>query len=472
MKTIDAAILRAAGREPPLPARMMLDDGRVLEILRSLRLLPGKRLTAEARLNGQPVLAKLFLTRSAARHAKRERAGLRALADAKLPTPAHVADGRLAGGGELVATRFFAGSVTLADLWRAAPRPPGDARAIGLLGRALALLARMHATGLAQSDLHLDNFLQHHGRLHLIDGATVERYPAPLTPQTATANLAILLAQFPPAWDAHLEALVAPYIAAGGRISNLPALLNAIHSVRANRLADILHKSTRNCTLFSVTKNATRFTSTVRKEAEALAPLLKRPDQAIHSGTLLKDGNTATVALTHLAGRAVVIKRYNLKNFRHAFSRMWRPSRAWHAWHAAHRLVFLDIATPAPLAVIEERVGPLRRRAYFITVHCPGPNLLELLDPLQPPPDAIAAALVTTFQRLFDARITHGDLKATNLLWHSGRIFLIDLDATTAHPSGQSFAASWARDRARLLRNWPEDSALSKWIDQNIPLAK
>lgn len=471
MKTIDAAILRAAGRKPPLPARVMLEDGRVLEILRSLRLLPGKRLTAEARLNGEPVLAKLFLTRSAARHARREHAGLLALNSADLPTPPHIANAKLAGGGQLVATRFLAGSVTLADLWKAAPRPPGDTRAIGLLGRALTLLAHMHAAGLAQSDLHLDNFLQHQGQMHLIDGATIKRYPAPLTPQIATANLAVLLAQFPPAWDTHLEALVAPYIAAGGSVPSLSALLSAIHSVRKDRLADILHKSTRNCTLFAVTKSSTRFTSVVRKEAEALAPLLANLDQAINAGVQLKSGNTATVALTELAGRALVIKRYNLKNFGHTLSRMWRPSRAWHAWHAAHRLVFLDIATPAPLAMIEERIGPLRRRAYFITAHCPGRDLLELLDPMQPPPGPIAASLITTFQRLFDARITHGDLKATNLLWHEGRVYLIDLDATTAHESEQRFRSAWTRDRARLLRNWSEDSPLSKWMDQNIPQA-
>src|SRR5690554_803053 len=126
----DVATLRAAGREPALPATLLLDDGRELHLLRALRVLPGKRLTAEAQLDGEPVLAKLFLSAKASRHAARERAGLEALTAAGLPTPAHVADATLHGGGELVATRFLPGATSLLDAWNALPRPPADTAAI------------------------------------------------------------------------------------------------------------------------------------------------------------------------------------------------------------------------------------------------------------------------------------------------------------------------------------------------------
>lgn len=465
----DAAALRAAGRQPPLPCRLALADGRELELLRSLRVLPGKRLTAQARLDGAPVLAKLFLADGAQRRLAREREGLAALAAAGIPTPALVTEAPLDSGGGLIATHFHGGAHSLAERWSSVPRPAGDAAALALLAPALATLARMHAAGLTQSDLHLGNFLLDGDALLVVDGDAVERHAAPLARDTASANLAILLAQLPPQWDAHLVALLAPYTAAGGIAPDPVALQREVMRVREWRLADLLKKSVRECSLFAVTQSPTRFTSAVRDEATALVPLLDDPDGAIARGTLLKDGNTATVAQVVLDGRTLVVKRYNLKNAAHALSRLWRPSRAWHAWRAAHRLSFLGIATPRPLALIEERAGPLRRRAWLVMEHCPGANLLDLLDPDQPPHEDIAAALLDTLRSLHAARVHHGDLKATNLLWHAGRLFLIDLDATTAHASAASFKRAWARDRARLLRNWPEGSVLRVWLERNVP---
>lgn len=463
------AELRAAGRNPPLPCRIVLEDGRSLELLRALRILPGKRLVAEARLDGAAVLAKLFLADGAERHAARERDGIAALQAAAIPTPAPVADAPLNGGGRLIATRFLEDAISLAEAWDMAPRPPGDADAIALLAPALATLARMHAAGLAQADLHPGNFLLHDGALWVIDGDAVTRAPTALPTAAATANLAILLAQLPPAWDEQLPALLAPYTTAGGQVTDAPTLLAEVASVRAWRLDDLLAKSVRECSLFAVGRSATRFTSVVRDEADALAPLLADPDAAVRNGVLLKDGNSATVARVVLGTRELVVKRYNLKHLGHALSRAWRPSRAWHSWRVAHRLRFLDIATPRPLALIEERLGPLRRRAWLVTELCPGRNLLELLAPDQPPPADIARELVTSFSALHAARIQHGDLKATNLLWHEGRLNFIDLDATTAHRDAHRFERAWARDRARLLRNWPPECVLARWLDEHLP---
>jgi tRNA A-37 threonylcarbamoyl transferase component Bud32 len=166
-----------------------------------------------------------------------------------------------------------------------------------------------------------------------------------------------------------------------------------------------------------------------------------------------------------------VIKRYNLKNARHALSRLWRPSRGWHSWREGHRLRLFGIATPAPLALIEERWGPLRGRAWLVTEYCLGDNLLIHLDADREPPAAEGEALRTLFATLHRTRISHGDLKATNLLWDDGALKVIDLDAMRQHRSARPHARAWRRDRARLLRNWPQDSALFRWLDANLPAA-
>ena len=81
----------------------------------------------------------------------------------------------------------------------------------------------------------------------------------------------------------------------------------------------------------------------------------------------------------------------------------------------------------------------------------------------------MAQALVSLFRTLYALRISHGDLKATNLLWDQGRIVLIDLDAMVQHRSVRQHARAWQRDRSRLLRNWPQDSVLYQWLEANLP---
>ena len=120
------------------------------------------------------------------------------------------------------------------------------------------------------------------------------------------------------------------------------------------------------------------------------------------------------------------------------------------------------------MALIEERLGPLRRRAFLITEFSPGINLLKHLSPDHPPGEAEAQSLLSIFDALHRMKISHGDLKATNLLWDEGHLSVIDLDGMRQHGSEQGFARAWRRDRARLLANWPASSALYQWLDRHL----
>ncbi|MBI2307253.1 MAG: hypothetical protein HYU78_08110 [Rhodocyclales bacterium] len=468
-----AAALRAAGRQPPLPFRVELTDGRSLTVFRLLRVLPGKRIVGEADFGGVRVLAKLFVAAGSERHWRQECRGIEALRAAGIPTPDVCAAAPLAGGGHAVLTAFLPDAVSLAERWRSvAARPAGDAVALALLVPALDVLAQMHRAGLAQGDLHLGNFLRSGECLLVIDGDSVSGSGQALTAAAAAANLGMLLAQLPAAWDDSCAALLAAYRAAGGVADVGEAQLRAeIARVRDWRLKDFLAKCVRDCSLFAVDKRATRFSAVVRAAADRLAPLLRDPDRAVDAGVRLKAGNTCTVARAGAAGGDVVIKRYNLKSVGHALSRLWRPSRAWHSWREAHRLGLFGIPTPAPLALIEERLGPLRRRAWLVTEFCPGANLAQHLSADCEPGGAEAAAIASLFSTLHRLRISHGDLKATNLLWHQGGVWLIDLDACTQHRSDTAYRKAWRRDRARLLRNWPEASVLGRWLQRTLPPA-
>lgn len=106
-----------------------------------------------------------------------------------------------------------------------------------------------------------------------------------------------------------------------------------------------------------------------------------------------------------------------------------------------------------------------------MTDYCPGQNLLEHLGEAGSdlPDQQTANALQHIFKQLADARITHGDFKATNLLWHEGQVWLIDLDAMQAHDSEAGWRKGWGRDRARFVRNWEDGSRLANQLEHVIP---
>ena len=475
----DAATLRDAGRSPATPFAVLLADGSELGVSGLLRVLPGKRIVAEAQWHGQRVLAKLFVADGSARHWAQEKKGILALQQAALETPALLLAESLPRGGHVLLSTFLSDAESLAEHWiEVEGLPAGNPAALEVLRPAFALLGRMHAKGLVQDDLHFGNFLQAAGQWFVIDGDAVREVSPgqPLDEKTAVTNLAILLAQLPIAWNAHLTPLLEVYHAAGGRVFSCHTaqderLVREVERVRAWRLKDYLGKAGRECTLFKALRGVLRFSVLRRTRAAVLEPLLETLDHAIARGHLLKDGRTCTVARIDAAGVPLIVKRYNLKSVFHAIGRCWRPSRAWHSWCEGHRLGFYGIATPRPLGVLEERFGPLRRRAFLLNEYCPGTSLQHLLSAEREPDQTVGAALLELFRTLNSLRISHGDLKASNLLWHDGRIFLIDLDAMEQHSSACRYAHAWRRDRARFLRNWPAGSVLHGWLERKLPPA-
>jgi tRNA A-37 threonylcarbamoyl transferase component Bud32 len=283
-------------------------------------------------------------------------------------------------------------------------------------------------------------------------------------------NLALLIAQLPPAWERCLDVLVAAYQAEQERLRpDCETLLLTVERARAQRLAHFLSKTVRDCSQFAVRSTISRFSAVVRTEKEVLSALMEDPDEFIARGQLLKNGNTCTVARVDIGGRALVVKRYNLKSVSHALSRFWRPSRAWHSWVAGHRLAFYGICTPAPLALLEERAGPLRGRAFLVTEYCAGASLLQHLSADREPGEAEADAIKDLFAKLFRLKISHGDMKASNLLWHDRQLALIDLDSMVQPSNHNTFVRDWRRDRERFLKNWPRHSPLHLWLTANLP---
>lgn len=471
--------LKNAGRTPSLPLTISLADAAGpadLQLLSLLRVLPGQRYVGAGVWRGRPVLAKLLVGSKAARHFQRELNGVKLLAAQGLTTPLLLADGLKEGEGGWLLFEFLEDAESLGDAWQQVESLPvlADEQS-AVLGDALGAIAQLHSKGLWQEDLHLDNLLRHGGQLYLIDGAGIcaETAGQPLSRQKVLENLGVFFAQLPKALEPFTEELLVYYLLSNGEHAlPLEALQKQIDKVRAWRLRDYLIKVGRECTLFAVQRGAFALRAIRREEEAAMVPVLEQADALLDQGHLYKTGGAASVGKVEVAGRKLVIKRYNIKNFVHWLKRFWRPSRAWHSWREGNRLAFLGIATPKPLAVLEKRFLWLRSRAYLVTEFLPGPDIIERFAPYVESgeaPESELQALDQLFARLIAERISHGDFKGHNLFWQDDRWALIDLDSMCQHRSLGSFAPAYARDRARFMRNWPESSALYQVIDQRLP---
>jgi len=471
--------LHKAGRAPEVPLSITLADAAgpaQLQLLSLLRVLPGQRYVGAGVWRGRPVLAKLLVGSKASRNFERELAGVRLLAEQGLTTPLLLADGLQAGEGGWLLFEFLEQAESLAEAWSAVQDLPllaDEQQAV--LADALSAIGQMHLKGLWQEDLHLDNLLRQNGRLYLIDGAGIcaEQPGKPLSRNKVLENLGVFFAQLPKNLEPFIEELLVHYLLSNGEHAlPLEALLKQVEKVRAWRLNDFLNKVGRECTLFSVQRGAFALRAIRREEEAAMLPVLARADDLLEQSHLYKTGGAASVGKVDVAGRTLVVKRYNIKGFAHWLKRFWRPSRAWHSWREGNRLAFLGIATPKPLALLETRFLWLRCKAYLVTEYLPGPDIIERFAPYLEhgdAPESELQALDVLFADLIRERISHGDLKGHNVFWDDGRWALIDLDSMCQHRSLSSFAPAYARDRARFMRNWPVGSALYQVIDGRLP---
>lgn len=177
-------------------------------------------------------------------------------------------------------------------------------------------------------------------------------------------------------------------------------------------------------------------------------------DNLVSNGQILKAGNSATVVEVNYGDKRLVIKRYNIKGFWHFLTRCYRPSRAAVSWRNGNLLQLLGIATPKPLGFIEKRIGWFRTKAYLICERGGGQEIATVFK-YRIPTDKEQNQLKDMFAVFKKYQISHGDLKATNLLIKKkGQIQLIDLDAMQEYQNKNSFQIAFNKDKNRFMKNW------------------
>jgi len=137
-------------------------------------------------------------------------------------------------------------------------------------------------------------------------------------------------------------------------------------------------------------------------------------------------------------------------------------SRAWMSSNCLERIpvnakslneLLLDTAC----AFKHDRTTTVARVSEFLE----GQELLTLLPTMiSEDQQRVSTAIEDAFEKMKAARLTHGDLKASNLMWCDNKLYFIDLDAAQHHINSVTWQQAHNKDRKRFLKNWQQDSQL------------
>ncbi len=432
-----------------------------LTIEKIVRVLPNKRLVCKAQWGQRQVYAKFYIGIDAKRHTERDAVGISYLSEAGIATSSLLHKQTEKRPYILIYQAIEPGG-TLEEVWPTLNKKSQ----LDLAKNLMRVIAKHHNANLLQTDMYLKNFLLQDDQIYTLDGDGIRQFPS-LSTKQAISNLCVLLSKLDvidlTAWLSQLIDIyrVSRVVGIELNIQAINQVINTHRTQAANQYAD--KKAFRQCTDVDVTRN--------RKQFVAISSAFKclniphdtqELDEIIANQKRLKDGNTCTVVLTNINDFGVVVKRYNIKNLVHCFSRLFRKTRAAVSWANAHRLILLNIPTPKPIALIEHRFFVLRGKAYFLSEFVDAPDVAEFFKNEN---DKVIRAkamkdITQLFFRLYLLNISHGDMKATNIKMRNNTPLLIDLDSMKQHNNVESVKKAHVRDLKRFMQNWKATPSL------------
>jgi len=439
-----------------VPLQIPLENGQALVCEEVVRAMPGRRYVCRGNYAGKPIFVKIFaMSNQAKREWQNEQQGINALLAAGIPAPEII---HFETSPDLHAHIVVFSELLGAESARQRWENANDAGRQTLLMQLVVLLSRHHAAGLRQTDCHLLNFVFSENVLYTLDAADIVKSSAPLSRDISMQSLADLLGLFSKEYDSLLPSLYEHYWHCREESSDdaeLAMLEKQVAKNRDRKLQKFLDKTYRSCSAFVAKHSWHRF-SVYRRDAKSpeLEKLVSDPDSG--QRTMLKDGNTCTVSLIETSQQKLVCKRYNIKNAWHGVLRAFRVSRASRSWRNAYRLEKFCIATPKPLALVEQRFGPIRRKAWLFMPYIDGTSAHDFFhgDGHADQWPIATSQFAELFRKMVQARLSHGDMKATNFIFNDDALFVIDLDSMRQHSNDASFASAFRIDMQRFMQNW------------------
>lgn len=181
------------------------------------------------------------------------------------------------------------------------------------------------------------------------------------------------------------------------------------------------------------------------------------PESLLQVGdTMRRTGLRRTVRVTW-ASQQYVLKHYR-PTWWHKTRQLVQHSRAWSTWSATHKLADAGIATPRPVACVENRWGPMRRDSFLMYPYIEGRTLRSYFSceakKSRPLADSLWRQLGELWQRLEQLHASLADTNTGNfIVCPAGRIWVIDLDKACFHRRANAAARHQQRGWAQLLRS-------------------
>ena len=404
-----------------------------------LRSMPGRRAVYEGSYEGRSVIIKVFLSRLQGwRHFQREHKGFDLLKRHGISTAEVMAHGRDSDGHWVLVLKKIENSV---DVDSISKDLNNDENRKDFLSKTLSLLAQMHMVGVLQRDLHTGNFLWDRSTVYALDPAQMQFCSNPTDQRKSFQQLALLMTAFSSYSHDDKKKLIAVYFQKRGwKLDNLSLDQIETLSLKARRrqIERVLRKSLRTCTDF-VRQKTGAWCGVFDRHVfggQDLPEFMAGLDDAMGAGDILKRGNTCFVSRIQVAGKDIVVKRYNYKGLWHSLRHTLKGSRAKKCWLFGHRLRWLSVPVAEPLAYIELRHCGIIRQSYILNKYIDGQNVLDYINHPRLDEEARQEARDKTYallDQIAEHKVTHGDLKATNILICDDQPVLIDLDSMKRH---------------------------------------
>jgi serine/threonine protein kinase len=183
------------------------------------------------------------------------------------------------------------------------------------------------------------------------------------------------------------------------------------------------------------------------------------------SGSLLKSSSSTRSALVnpdHLSGdvgsKVLYVKEFRYKGVVHSLKHLFGKHRAQVMWKVSWHLLNHSIPVPEPEGYLLRKSGPFCRDGYFFSKVLSGCNSLATLARTSGELGKMFASgdlieiLAREIASLHDCRVTHGDLKWSNILIDekNDKLWFVDLDSAKLHTRFCG-PAKVARDLARFV---------------------
>jgi tRNA A-37 threonylcarbamoyl transferase component Bud32 len=171
-------------------------------------------------------------------------------------------------------------------------------------------------------------------------------------------------------------------------------------------------------------------------KGDTAAEFLKQLERLTETGALLKNDTATRLVRCGYHGWDIVIKRFNHQGLWHSLRHTLKGSRARKCWHFGHRLRAAGISCADPIGVVEKRKYGLIWESYILNAFVEGPDLQRFLRNeavSKQAKDAVMKKVHALVSRLADHRISHNDLKPSNLIIKDDSPVLIDLDSMKQH---------------------------------------